>query len=514
MATIGTILQFGVLVYAAFATYHPHLKLQGGGSGFGRASYAFPLTLVGTLFLVAGMSVCSHVIERSTEEKNYRVKLGADAHILWLQKVATVGDQEFSSYAIFAEHKRNLITTSRRNNQNDPTGPDQGGGSFSSEFFTIVGTIVSLCGFFAQFLGLRRMNWKVTISQLGVTLVMSILRAWVRRGLAKRPYVQLLPPAHEIDWLATRIAQDEHQLWRESQPTAPSFWHRTWDRICGRPPVYKQRIGGPFWTLDCIEWGIVTGQDISGYEPLTGDRQGERTKGAHKVMEARKELGWLTQWPGPASDNAISVATAIEVIMNTLFDSAGDNEVLFWSMNAPRNELIQFEVKRYGGKWIADVAEIEAALSLWLYAVRVSEQATYESHDSNDKSAWLRSGKASKGQGLRLLGRSTRSSRRDMTWWMGGGISRVLQVEVSTEVNGAAIDGVDAITIESHRIVGSRGEKLKSPGSRDTQTHRKHQTSHKPQTSGAAQAKSRNPRRIESSSSRKILPAALRVRGR
>ncbi|KAI5850539.1 hypothetical protein DFP73DRAFT_615643, partial [Morchella snyderi] len=338
VAVIGTALQSFVLIYGGFATYHPKLKYPKEGAGI--AVYAFPLTSIGTLFLVVGLLVCSYVIERSTREQDYELKgAGANAHILWLQKNATVGDQEFESYAIFAKDKRNIITTSRRNNENDPPNPSKNGSSTSSEVLSTAGTVITLCGFFGQFIGLRGLHWSITFAQLGVTLIMVILRAWVRRGLAKRPYIQLLPPKHEIDWLATRITHETCDLWRESGASPLSFWRKAWGRIYAH-----------------------------GYECLSAEALNGRTGRMDQVVQSRKELGWLTKWPGSGLDYATSVTAAIDLVMNTLMSSDSFGNELFWTMCAPGDQLIKFKIQRSSGsKWSADVAEIEATLSLWLY---------------------------------------------------------------------------------------------------------------------------------------------------
>ncbi|GKT57048.1 ankyrin repeat protein [Colletotrichum tofieldiae] len=90
VAAIGTILQLGVVAYSGFATYYPALKFQKDDRPIAR--YAFPSTAIGTLVLVAGMLLCSHVIESSTEEKKYRPGHGKHARLVWLQQTKTVSD--------------------------------------------------------------------------------------------------------------------------------------------------------------------------------------------------------------------------------------------------------------------------------------------------------------------------------------------------------------------------------------------------------------------------------------
>jgi hypothetical protein len=115
VAVFGIILQIGVLAYSGFATYHPRLQFPKGENLV--QSYAFPVTAVGTLVLVTGMLICSHVVERSTEEKRYQAKDGVPARILCLQKASTFNDQTFDSFAIFAKGERSIIITSQRDDR-------------------------------------------------------------------------------------------------------------------------------------------------------------------------------------------------------------------------------------------------------------------------------------------------------------------------------------------------------------------------------------------------------------
>lgn len=437
-------------------------------------SYAFPTTAGGTLVLVAGMIICSCVVERSTTEETYNLRTG-EFYILWLQKGEPVNDQVFHSYAIFAKGRRGHITTSRRNVPSSGAEDDKAPVAMSrtrqnvavysrfwasaraiftsAEFWTSFGALVSLCGFVAQFVGLRGMHWSASVGQLGATLLMTILRSVVRRGLAERPDAKRLPEGYEIDWLATRIVHHEKLLWREASTSWSSH------------QLLAEKNGvSAFWTQDCLQWGILTGESIKGYPALSQRSVSGPWNRAHLVMQARKQLGETTLWPGPASDEATSVAAAIETVMDILFtpkDMAGQ---FIWTMNASNNQEIQFKVKRQDhGKWIANVAEIEAALSLWLFSTRNQEKETITTIGKDgDEGVWLKMELASGKKGLRLLGPNTKSFRRDMKWWIGEEMTTVFGVEQSTAVTEAP-PSMDEIEIHSHRVVGFGGQKLNDP---------------------------------------------------
>lgn len=538
IAVGGVIIQLGVLVYAFCTVRYPGLKQI---PGFSRVTdWSLYLTTIGTGTVVAGMLLCAYIIENSTVEERYTINHETDdVHILWVQKDATVSDQVFNSYVIFAKDKRHLITTSRRNDlQPQSDEHEAGSGSRRVEYATVAAVLLSFGGFMLQFIGLRGMHWTVSVAQLGATLLMTALRAFVRRGLAEQPHTHKLPEGHEIDWLATRMSTVQHlsNLWGKPDSTQETRW---WRRYLTRGAVKGPNEEGTssvndatealtkFWSQDCLEWGIETGMESRGYIPVatiggeeradtesiinesvpqtcevnppqgdinqtpyvqsksgiqqdTGTPQRESSQTVvpspegraqdqvQKVLKVRQRLGFLTRWPSPYASQAAFVALAIEIVMNTpkLFSSKDEFEFI-WTMNAPGNQLIRFSVTRkdIDRRWEANLAEIEAALSLWLFSVRAQDITPQIENDPlnnevySDNGVWLRSGVASRKQGKRLLGKSTKLSRRDMQWWMGGGIGKVLEVNDVPETEADAKDGSDRIELID-RVVGSAGQGL------------------------------------------------------
>ncbi|RPB07395.1 hypothetical protein P167DRAFT_413794 [Morchella conica CCBAS932] len=177
------------------------------------------------------------------------------------------------------------------------------------------------------------------------------------------------------------------------------------------------------------------------------------------VINSRKDLGRLTRWSGPAADKATSVAKAIEIVLkNTEFifvtekmDMTG--KVLKWRLHALTRKIepINLEIRHDGKQWKVNVADIEAVLSLWLFAAAEKER-TVAMDDKRDVDAWLRSGEASRGDSIRLLGKSNAISRRDMRWWAGSGNNRIIEVSSPS-------DDREIIELSSHRVVGYSGYK-------------------------------------------------------
>jgi ankyrin repeat protein len=416
VAAIGTLLQLGVLLYSGLATYYPKLMFLKDGAPV--ANYAFPCTAAGTLLLVGGLLICSHVVESSTEEDRYIVKPGFQARTLWLQKAATVNDQFFDSAAIFSSRKPNpdspvLITISRRL-------PPEKLRQKHMKIKSVIGTIVSLCGFFVQFIGLRVMHWSASIAQLGATLVMTILRSIVRRKLAIHPEGLRLLAGFELEWLSATLGDIKRAPW--------------WD-----PVPMRDRC----WT-DCgYDWRGMPARDIEICEPYNKDfMEEEKAANAYRVMKIRKELGSLAKWSGAVSVEAAAVAAAVEIVMNTLFHPSGNLSKFTWSLATRDRRLVHFCINKINGKWLSVKEEIEAALSLWIFSVHREEHARKMTSLSRSIPGNLtQQTKGSYGKrNKRILGPYTRALHRDLIWWMPNGAVEALSVAPVKEI---------------HRFVGS-----------------------------------------------------------
>lgn len=75
-----------------------------------------------------------------------------------------------------------------------------------------VSSLLAVVGFIVQFVGLRALHWSATIIQLGITLVMTGVRAWVRRGLASDPTTRATLEGHEVAWLTLYILSHQQDV--------------------------------------------------------------------------------------------------------------------------------------------------------------------------------------------------------------------------------------------------------------------------------------------------------------
>ncbi|KAF7542176.1 hypothetical protein G7Z17_g11812 [Cylindrodendrum hubeiense] len=458
VAAFGTLLQLGVLVYSGLTTYHPRLMLLKDGKPV--ADYAFSLTTVGTLLLVTGMMICSHVVESSTSETRYRPVAGRQARVVWLQRWGTVSDQTFESFAVFPNYARDLLTTSQRAVTSKRAVKQK-------EVVTVAGTLVCLSGFFVQFTGLRSMHWSASIAQLSATIVMIALRARVRRNLAQPPKSQPLMLGYELDWLAMTLGVDPGKApWldgsrvnkhKPNRPWAEDGWD--WKISGVQDPAKCKKLNPRPAAVDMHTNGRKAPQLANEDVDLAalGGKSDARSN-ADGVMKLRRDLGKLADWYGPASAEAICLSRAIEITMDTLFDRPTTK--LSWCLEV-RDELIHFRLERgQAGSWKAFSDEIEAALSLWLYSIHSTEPGLGDAkevdqelqandkgsnmehvenkngnmdirrkHAATDDDAWLRAKGTLAKRSLRLLGSSSPALRRDLRWWMPDGDGRIIEIE-------------------------------------------------------------------------------------
>lgn len=174
---------------------------------------------------------------------------------------------------------------------------------------------------------------------------------------------------------------------------------------------------------------------------------------AQRAMKVRQRLGQLTRWPGQAIEPSVAVARAIGVTLDTLFphDHIGADtnvknvaEKFSWFLKvqlhdkkAEKFERIEFHAyKSPGGRWKADGAEIEAAVSLWLFHIHEMRAISLQEMVSKGEAAkgsgtendWLEKDVELSQKIVRLLGPGDTSLRRDIGWWIGNDVGLALHL--------------------------------------------------------------------------------------
>lgn len=479
-ALASILLQLGVLIYSGFITYYSTWKFQKDNEAV--QAHAFPCTTIGTLLLVSGLILCSHVVESSTVEAQYRPN-GMEARLVWLQKHGVVSDQAFGSFAIFAKEAKSTIITSRRA-EADPV----------REIKAVLGTLVTLCGYVIQFVGLRGMHWSATVAQLGATFAMAVLRAYIRRDLITEIKTEPLPLDFELDWFATKLAT--------------RFFSGDLDDCHGPgadTPVFRDNFTTPCNPdpgkqahAESIDWLITPATPLKDTSRFR--KQASSQRQSHDELESwilkpieihdivhshrtqlsmaqcavrmRKCLADSAPWPRLTSIEARAVTSAIEGTMNSLDplfvpedpsyqddDSCKDLrrntdtilglESLTWSLESTKGGHVYFSVERQpSGKWKAPENDIEAALSLWWFSAQSG---------SNPELAMLPnlplpgSSDSASTRTLRLLGPNSGSLRRDLGWWMPSATTRFVTVG---DIRKASLDDMKPQYSETLGIIG------------------------------------------------------------
>ncbi|KAH8885873.1 hypothetical protein GQ53DRAFT_628821, partial [Thozetella sp. PMI_491] len=205
-ALLSILLQGVVLAIDGLLTYYWAYT----NNGQAVSSAAFPLLVIGTGLLTIGLYLCSFIIQDGTRETRLRLRSendGREVRLFWLQQRGRVGDQHFGSYAIFAADGRRDIILSEREDYFEGTDNTTNREpltirSFTIALLTVVASFLSIVGYVVQFIAFRQMHWFAAVLQLILCLVMTGIRAWVRRYFAEQPRTEALPENHELDWLA------------------------------------------------------------------------------------------------------------------------------------------------------------------------------------------------------------------------------------------------------------------------------------------------------------------------
>lgn len=287
------------------------------------------------------------------------------------------------------------------------------------ELMTLVGVVLSLCGFICQFQSLRGLHWSASIVQLFCLAFMTFLRAWVRRHLALTPIPRPVPAQHEMDWLA---------LWLVQRIENNDQDHLGPNRI--------DIVESEEWPA----WRVYTGSGDGGPQGIE--------QGAGLVQEAlniRRRLGQLTRWPGEAEEYSIGLSKSMSAVLDILLP---ESKEFIWPLTIQLEGLSTQTIKLKalnnkprpwsrdascpGQCWSMDATQIDAVLSLWLFYIkkrRVILSKKQETKGTNKDGDWLQQGVEQRRQVSRLLGPADADFRRNVGLWIGSDNDRGLEVQ-------------------------------------------------------------------------------------
>ncbi|KAK1248194.1 hypothetical protein MKX08_006414 [Trichoderma sp. CBMAI-0020] len=211
VAAIGFILQSGVIIFAGIGPWLLDWNAQKLSSEASQ-DYAPGIFIAGTVALCLGIWGCAVLVGQTTHERTFQRGGDDPSTIYWLQPgQQVVGDQTF--YSFIYSDKRNTLKT-----WTSSTKIPQ-----KNYHVTYVAVSFVILGYIAQFIGLRGLNAWISIAQLAITLVMSILRGALRMrrlnkddNLIQSPFEKHYGSAewdnwvagHELDWLAVEASEE------------------------------------------------------------------------------------------------------------------------------------------------------------------------------------------------------------------------------------------------------------------------------------------------------------------
>ncbi|TEY73120.1 hypothetical protein BOTCAL_0083g00330 [Botryotinia calthae] len=109
-------------------------------------------------------------------------------------------------------------STSQKSFSNSKSRPPDKPVSFWLNTLCVIGTFTGITGFVLQFEGFRGISWACSIAQLVAIMIMTVVRAIIRRGKLDSPVAQNIPQQYEMDWLSLRIGNvDDYLQMRHTQ---------------------------------------------------------------------------------------------------------------------------------------------------------------------------------------------------------------------------------------------------------------------------------------------------------
>lgn len=480
-AILAVAIQIGLLVLSGTtALYQPLQKRIGSAP----KDYGLPCYLAGSILLSLGVGVCSYAVERNTteyvwtilknhkdseqESKQERKKeaksdedLNLYPHLIFVQKSQVVNDQAFGAFVMLAGPKRQIIASARNEASATNTHKDEYKTRKEKrwELITVGAAVTAGLGFISQFMGLRGLTYPCSIAQIGAIVVMTLLRATIRRRMGREPANCEAFAEYELDYLAMRIVFNPNfrghlgplqgrEDWDGTAPGDACFWEV-------KLPQSKKFGPGERYPVTRTD-SIQNSSRQKGGMKSKGWTDGEKldttptTATSEQLIRVRKRLGDLCRWKSKASDAALTLCRSIEHFLDIFFPPKESNGRSFsWPIEAwhgDSTDSVESETERATvvlpisceqGEWNIDMGKVEAILSLWMASIEAESKRERKKKDkdktqsspqtatlSKKQSDWRRSGGASSNRHsfYRILGQDDKDGvlKRDLSWWIGG----------------------------------------------------------------------------------------------
>ncbi|KAK3298463.1 uncharacterized protein B0H64DRAFT_354020, partial [Chaetomium fimeti] len=363
VAAIGFVLQAGVITLAGAGVWILRWDLNEGDGPAATINYAPSMYIIGTALMCGGMWSCAALIGQTTREVRFeRVSRDQAAHsqsrLIWLQPgPQLIGDQSFDPFAHIEDTTKPLrMWTSSKKEDWDKVS--------HFELYTFVAVLAVVIGYIIQFIGLRGMKAWISLTQLGITIVMSLLRGSLRMQRLDRKGNKLLDmpdtvAGHELDWLAFEL-REHHEVY-DPASTHPPGASQAGQRQAKLEDLIRTRVRLAHLTGH-VSLGKLEDREYQLWEHGTIKVRAK----AFKLAEAFRRIA-ETLLPKSMPYDTITLQVKV-VDSPTADDEAGDREQLVPVILKPP------QGKKMQTRWAIDSARVEAILGLWMWSLTSNER--------------------------------------------------------------------------------------------------------------------------------------------
>ncbi|KAI2620501.1 hypothetical protein GGR54DRAFT_647395 [Hypoxylon sp. NC1633] len=367
------------------------------------------------------MFFCSFLINDSTKERSFQRKHDpskSQVPILYVVQPGNqvVADQTFNSFLFSSSTTLPFsyyITSWRKPNTHSlwfeqDSGSAHVGHSFlkshAARIMVFAAISITMIGFILQFVGLRAMHSAVSLLQLGVTLLMSIIRALLRtQRLRKEQNILRDRPdevsGHELDWLALQIGKE---------PDGPrSLWcvtPGTTIQVSGEDTIPKDKSNHALVYSNRSRLSQLTQQSAHTKSKLSNAWDDKFVVGRLEAKQLSKAIGEsleiLFAYAKPKGElkDEGSIHWHLHIRMwdeksqsqshvtSSLQASTSSQRLLPHSQHTSGQDSIVISIRKKSSAWTIDPNDLEAVLGLWSWSITSdpqTEEDTFELKTSN-----------------------------------------------------------------------------------------------------------------------------------
>ncbi|TFA99971.1 Receptor-interacting serine/threonine-protein kinase 4 [Trichoderma ghanense] len=395
-AIFGFVAQSSVVLLGAVVNY----KLDWTKNDRPIDPWAFPFVFTGTVCVSLGMFLCATLVNDSTKERVFERKDDLSAQnaspspILYVVQPGNqvVGDQTFDPF-LFSRSTNSYMTSWKAPSSSDSnSGPQtlvmsrknmlvfQKLKRPSDEVSVLIAAFITTVGFVLQFVGLRAMHSVVSLLQLAVTIMMSIVRALLRtQRLSMEANVLRDRPdevsSHELDWLALQIGKGAHE-----PRCSWSVVAKTPSRV---PPQGSATSDNKAWEYRS-RLAKLTGQPANYSSKLSNVWDNGLVSGRLQAQQLRK---------------AIEDSMPIFIAHAEAKYDIKSRDTIPWSLNIatgtfgtmshhpPNHQAINIPLRKQDSLWTVDQNLLEAIIGLWSWSIMSDPRTEGESFGFKTSSA-------------------------------------------------------------------------------------------------------------------------------